>query len=78
MSAATAVLVALLHKLFLPFVLVSTLYVLWAIYQSAKIAAPVCIHRVWNRTARMLEVSNLALLGAYIYVTAVTVDKLNP
>ena len=76
--AATAVLVVLLHKLLLPFVLVSTLYVLWAIYQSAKIAAPVCIHRVWNRTARMLEVSNLALLGAYIYVTAVTVDKLNP
>ena len=75
--AATALFVVLFHKLLLPFVLVSAFYVLWAIYQS-KTAAPVCIHRVWNKAARMLEAGNLALLGAYIYVAIATVSELNP
>jgi hypothetical protein len=47
--SVTAVFVVLFQELLLPFVLVNVFYVLWAIYQSAKIAAPVCTRRTGRR-----------------------------
>jgi len=71
---ATAVTALFLHKLVVPFALLSMFYVLWTFHMYKKYVnkkeVPVCISDVWKSTGWMVAIGNIVAVLAFSYVFA--------